>query len=261
MPDLGRYWRTLATGLCFLTFTTGALCLSCGMLPLIACATRDRAVLRRRTRFFVQKYFRFMTWLMQATGCIRLKVEGAERLRAAGGVLVFANHPTLIDVVVLMGLIPQANCVIKSTLFRQAALGRTLRSAGYIENTESAVLVGECCRSMEEGRPLIVFPEGTRTTPGQPLVFQRGPAHLLLASRRPFLPVVIRCHPPALLKNQPWYRVPDRRIELELEVLEPVGPDQWERLVADLPRPLAVRNLTRHLERVFMSEDSPRDAP
>jgi len=261
MPEFGRYWRTLATGFCFLTFTSGSLCLSCGFLPLIALVTRDRAVLRRRTRFFVQKFFRFMTRLIEVTGCMRLKVEGVERLRDAKGVLVFANHPTLIDVVVLMGLIPQANCVIKSALFRKTALGRTLRSAGYIENGESAVLVEECCRSMEEGRPLIIFPEGTRTTPGQPLAFQRGPAHLLLASRRPFLPVVIRCRPPALLKGQPWYHVPERRFELELKVLEPVPAVDWETVVAGQPRPLAVRNLTRHLEGFFMSQASLQDAP
>jgi 1-acyl-sn-glycerol-3-phosphate acyltransferase len=260
MPNFGRYWRVLATGFCFLNFTGWSLCLSCGFLPLLALVTRDPEVLRRRTRYFVQGFFRYMTWLIEHTGCMRLKVHGAERLRNAGGVLVFANHPTLIDVVVLMGLIPQANCVIKASLFRQIALGRTLRSAGYIENGSPDILVTDCCRSLDAGRPLIIFPEGTRTTPGQPLAFQRAPAHLLYASRRPFLPVVIRCHPPALLKGQAWYHVPERRFELELTVLEPVPVEAWETVVAGQPRPLAVRNLTRHLEGFFVSQDPPADA-
>jgi 1-acyl-sn-glycerol-3-phosphate acyltransferase len=261
MFNIGRYWRMLATGFCFLTFTSGSLCLSCGFLPLLALATRDKDALRRRTRYCVQAFFRYMTWLIEATGCMRLRVEGVEKLRNAGGVLIFANHPTLIDVVVLMGLIPQANCVIKSALFRKLALGRTLRSAGYVENGEPGVLVADCCRSMEEGRPLIIFPEGTRTTPGAPLSFQRGPAHLLLASRRAFLPVVIRCRPDALLKGQPWYHVPERRFELELKVLEPASANSWETIVVGEPRPLAVRNLTRHLEQYFMSQMPPKDAP
>lgn len=261
MPNLGRLWRTLATGFCFLVFTGGSLGLSCGCLPLLAVVTRDQAVLRRRTRVCVQQFFRFMTWLIEASGCMRLKVEGRERLQQAGGVLVFANHPTLIDVVVLMGLIPQANCVIKSALFRKLALGRTLRAAGYIENGDSGVLVEACCRTMDEGHPLIIFPEGTRTTPGAPIAFQRGPAHLLLASSRPYLPVIIRCRPDALLKGQPWYHVPERRFELELQVLEPVPADAWRALVTDEPRPRAVRNLTRHLELFFVSRMPPADAP
>jgi 1-acyl-sn-glycerol-3-phosphate acyltransferase len=256
MAKVGRVWRILATGFCFLVFTSGSLCLSCGFLPILCLVTRDQDVLRRRTRFFVQKFFRFMTWLIEHAGCMRLKVEGAEKLRDAGGVLVLANHPTLIDVVVLMGLIPQANCVIKSALFRKLALGRTLRSAGYVENREPERLVEDCRRTMEAGQSLIIFPEGTRTTPGRPMVFQRGPAHLLLASRKPILPVIIRCRPDALLKGQPWYHVPERRFELDLKVLEPMPPEAWEGEVSGEARPMAVRKLTRQLELFFMSKEA-----
>lgn len=253
MLSLGRLWRMVATGGCFLTFTGGALCLSCGFLPFIKLLTRDRDVLQRRTRWFVQKFFGFMTWLIEFSGCMRLRVEGVERLRSAGGVLVFANHPTLIDVVVLMGLIPQANCVIKAALFRKLALGLTLRSAGYVENGENDRLMENCQASLASGRPLIIFPEGTRTTPGKPMVFQRGPAHLMLATRRPVVPVIIRCRPDALLKGQPWYHVPAKRFELELRVLEPLPSEAWLAEVASLPRPMAVRVLTSQLEFFFMS--------
>jgi 1-acyl-sn-glycerol-3-phosphate acyltransferase len=254
MLNLGRIWRIGATGFCFFVFTGGALGLSCCLLPLLRCFVRDPVKLGGRTRLFVRLYFRFMTWLIAFTGCMRLRIKGVEKLREGRGVLVFANHPTLIDVVVLMGLIPEANCVVKASLFRSLAMGPTLRSAGYLENAESDRLVEGCRLSMEAGQPLIIFPEGTRTTPGSPLVFQRGPAHLMLATRRTFLPVVIRCRPAALLKGQPWYHVPERRFELELEVLDEVPPEEWAPLVADLPRPLAVRKLTRHLELFFMSK-------
>lgn len=254
MPSPDKLWRTLATGACFLTFTAGALCLSCAFLPLLRVFTSDRESLRRRTRFFVQRFFRFMTWLIEAVGCMRLKVEGGERLREAGGALIFANHPTLIDVVVLMGLIPQSNCVIKSALFRKLALGHTLRSAGYVENGDPDRLVEDCRASLDSGRPLIIFPEGTRTTPGTPLTFQRGPAHILLASRRPIIPVLIRCRPDALLKGQPWYHVPETRFELELRVLEPISAEQWLARVEGLPRPMAVRALTSQLESFFLEQ-------
>jgi 1-acyl-sn-glycerol-3-phosphate acyltransferase len=254
MINVGKSWRTLATGACFLIFTTGALSLSCVVLPVLRVFTRDREALRRRTRFFVQRFFSFMTWLIEASGCMRLKVEGAERLRAAGGALIFANHPTLIDVVVLMGLIPQSNCVIKSALFRKLALGHTLRSAGYVENGDPDRLVEDCRASLDAGRPLIIFPEGTRTTPGAPLAFQRGPAHILLASRRPILPVLITCCPAALLKGQPWYHVPATRFELELRVLEPISAEDWLARVEGLPRPLAVRALTSQLESFFFEQ-------
>jgi 1-acyl-sn-glycerol-3-phosphate acyltransferase len=251
----------LATGFCFVVFSCGALCLSCLFLPLLRLIVRDPARLGRQTRRFVRLFFRFVTLLIVNLGCMRLSIEGVDKLKNARGVLVFANHPTLIDVVVLMGLIPEANCVVKSSLFRSLALGPTLRSAGYLENAESDRLVEGCRRSMEAGQPLIIFPEGTRTTPGSPLVFQRGPAHLMLATRRPYLPVLIRCEPDTLLKGQPWYHVPERRFDLELRVLDEVPPETWAAQMAGLPRPMAVRKLTRQLELFFMSKGDVSSAP
>jgi 1-acyl-sn-glycerol-3-phosphate acyltransferase len=261
MFNPGRLWRVLATGFCFVVFTCGALSLSCVFLPLLRLFLREPARLGRQTRRFVRLYFRFITLLIVRSGCMRLTIDGVDKLKNARGVLIFANHPTLIDVVVLMGLIPEANCVVKSSLFRSLALGPTLRSAGYLENAESDRLVTGCLRSMQAGQPLIIFPEGTRTTPGRPPVFQRGPAHLMLATRRPFLPVMIRCQPDTLLKGQPWYHVPERRFHLELRVLEEVTPEAWAAQIADLPRPLAVRKLTRQLELFFMSNGDVSAAP
>jgi 1-acyl-sn-glycerol-3-phosphate acyltransferase len=38
---------------------------------------------------------------METVGIMRMEVDGAEKLRECGGMLVLANHPTLIDVVAL----------------------------------------------------------------------------------------------------------------------------------------------------------------
>ena len=257
MIKLGKIWRIVATGFCFFVFTFGAFIFSCLLLPVLGLVTRDKQVLRHRTRFVVQKFFRFITLLSHYTGCMRLRVEGLEQLRSAKGVLILANHPTLIDVVVLMGLIPQANCIIKSSLFRTFALGRTLRFAGYVENRDSDNLMNDCLGAMDGGHPLIIFPEGTRTTPGEAMVFQRGPSHLLLATRRTFLPIIIQCRPHALLKGQPWYDVPERRFELEVKVLDLVNSEQWVGALVGEPRPIAVRELTRYLELYFISKTTP----
>ena len=88
------------------------------------------------------------------------------------------------------------------------------------------------------------------------MVFQRGPAHLLLASGKPILPVIIRCRPDALLKGQPWYHVPERRFELELKVLEPMPAAAWADAVNGEVRPMAARKLTRQLELFFMSKEA-----
>lgn len=249
--SLPRPIRILSTGLCFLLFSTGSVVLTWTVLPLATLAVRDPARRQRTLRFLVRRFFGFMTWSISALGCMRLRVEGEQLLSESRGMLVLANHPTLIDVVVLMSKVPQANCVIKSALFRRPGIGSSLRAAGYIENAGADALVRDCAAALCRDEALFIFPEGTRSVPGLPLAFQRGTAHVLLTHPKPFIPVLVTCAPPTLMKGQPWYRVPERRFELTLRVLPPVFPSEWRGVVEGLPRPLAARELTRYLESYF----------
>ena len=258
MTSLGKAWRTLATGFCFLLFTLGSAALSWVLLPLVQLFPSKADAHRRRVRFFIQRYFGLMVFCIHRLGCMRLRVHGVRHLGASDGKLVLANHPTLIDVVVLLSLVPQAGCVVKGGLFDSASVGPVLRSAGYIENRGGLELVEGCSQALRKGQAVFVFPEGTRTTPGTPMMFQRGTAHVLLETRADFIPVLITCDPPTLLKGDPWYRIPEQRFDLAVTVLEPVPAAVWESHVAGLPRALAARELTRFLEAYFMESLSPR---
>lgn len=258
MSRIGRIWRTLATGGCFVLFTVASTGLTWLVLPLLMLVTRGGPDARRvRMRKIVGAYFGFMIACARCLGCMRLRIDGAERLGSAGGRLVLATHPTLIDVLVLFSLIPQASCVVKGALFDTATLGPVLRTADYVENRGGPELVDGCRAALARGQPLLIFPEGTRTRPGEPIVFQRGTAHVLLATGCDFIPVIMSCDPPTLLKGDPWYRVPERRFDLTLRVLEPVPASVWAATVEGLPRALAARELTRFLEAYFTQEIRP----
>jgi 1-acyl-sn-glycerol-3-phosphate acyltransferase len=65
-----------------------------------------------------------------------------------------------------------------------------------------------------------MFPEGTRTSVGQPLEFHRGAANVAVRAAASVTPVYIRCQPVTLTKAQPWYRIAPRRPHFTLEVGE-----------------------------------------
>src|SRR5690606_28069283 len=75
-------------------------------------------------------------------------------------------------------------------------------------------------QALREGQALIMFPEGTRSRSGQPMIFHRGAASVALRGAQVLTPVYIRCEPPMLAKGQPWYRVPVRRPHMTLQVGE-----------------------------------------
>lgn len=176
---------------------------------------------RERAQFCIHKSFQFYTFMLKHLGLIDFEFIGADRLKDMQGRMVIANHPSLLDVVVLMSLIPKTQCIVKNQLWKHFFLGAMMREAGYLRNDLPAEeLVAKCNESLKDGYSLIVFPEGTRTTPGKELSFQRGFANVALLTKAQIVPVVIKFIPATLIKGEPWWKIPPYKPHYRLEVKE-----------------------------------------
>jgi 1-acyl-sn-glycerol-3-phosphate acyltransferase len=250
-----QYWLRLpATGLCFLVFGVAACLLGVFVLPLIRLLSFNRARGRRIARNVVGGGLRGFVIFMRAAGVLRYEFIGRGKLGRAGQ-LVVANHPTLIDVVFLLGFTPHATCIVKAGLFRNLITRGAVNAAGYIPNAPTEEMIHAAQRALEDGEPLVVFPEGTRTVPGAPMQMQRGAANVALRGARVLTPVFITCDPPTLSKNLPWYRIPPRRPTFTLRA----GDDIDLELYREAPLPLASRRLNSDLAALFAGAIPVRD--
>jgi 1-acyl-sn-glycerol-3-phosphate acyltransferase len=215
-----HYWRRLfGTGLSFTLFGIGGLVLRLAIFPLLQLipgSPRQRAARARLTLHYVLRIF---VGIMRGLGLISYEIHGVERLNKPGQLIV-ANHPSLIDVVFLISLVRDANCIVKSSLFNNPCMRGPLRHAGYISNSASDSMLADCVAALHRGDSLIIFPEGTRSVPGKPLQFHRGAAYVALAAGLPMTPVTIQCEPSMLTKQEKWYQIPPRRGHFVLSVGE-----------------------------------------
>ncbi len=243
-------WRLLATGASFVLFGLGGLLLRVLIFPLLACIPGDPLTRRRRARAAISHALWLHAMFMHRTRVLDFRVEGVERLGQPGQIVV-ANHPSLIDVVFLIAQIRDANCVVKAKLWRNPFTSGPLRAAQYISNNGSPEMLESAADVLREGQCLVMFPEGTRTTPGQPPLFHRGAAAIALRGARVITPVFITVTPSTLTKAEPWYRIPDRRFEVCLRVGSDIDPAPFN---ADAPMPIASRRLNEHLHQLFLRE-------
>lgn len=250
MAKLNYIWRLLATGVCFTLFGIGALFLSAIVFPLMQLISDAKKA--KRARWVVSKSFALFVWVMDVAGVNKVTVIGAEKLRQSKQVLVLANHPTLIDVVILISMMPNASCVVKRALWNNPFMWGVVRAADYISNSEPDSLVEDCAADINSGNPLVIFPEGTRTVPGKPLKFKRGASYIALNGNAPILPVVISCIPNTLAKGDKWYEIPAEKACFTVEVKNEVTVDQL--ISQDHPPAIAARKLTTALEEYFTKE-------
>lgn len=245
---LSYRWRQLATGFSFAVFGIAGLVFAPILLPLVRLGGGDKRDVRVRAQWVVSRWFRTFSHLMRLVGVIDWKIDGAEKLTSQGRMII-ANHPTLIDVVLLLGYVPQVDCIVKQALFENWFTRAPVTWAGYVSNSTATQLVADCTARLQQGRSLLVFPEGTRTVPGEPMRMANAAARIALQSGAEILPVTITCEPMTLTKGLPWYRVPSRRAQLRLKVGTPYRADSFLNEAPSLT--IAARRLSRHWEREF----------
>ena len=185
---------------------------SVGILVSLLCLIP--AVLFRgvKARLFGQKIihelFRFFVGYLRTFGLMELDTTGMSALRECGGLIVVANHPCLLDAVMLVSQLPRGVCLMKGSLARNLIFSGTARLAGYIHNKSSLGLVKKCAERLKEGTNLLVFPEGTRTVGRQLRPFKMGFALAAVASRSPVQTIIITVNSNFLGKGRPLFKQP-----------------------------------------------------
>lgn len=244
LERLNRYWRVFATGLCFAVFGLGGLVIRLLVYPVLLLVTRDPERRQKAAQAVIHHGFKWFVALMNGVGVISYEVRGLEKLQRRG-LLVLANHPSLIDVVFLVSLIPHADCIVKAALLKNPFTRGPIKAAGFICNSGGAQLVEDCTRSLAEGNNLIIFPEGTRTPLQGSIKLQRGAAHVAVKGRVDITPVHIHTSLPMLRKGVPWWRVPVRKPHFTFEVRDDIDIDEF--CIAAPSEALAARQVTDYL--------------
>lgn len=248
MAWIDRTWRLFGTAFSFAIFGLGGLVLAITVFPLYNLLIRDRerrAALAQQT---VHVIWRIYVRIMASMGVMSYEFQGGEVLRRERGAVVIANHPTLLDIVFIMSCMERTQCVVKAGVWRNPFMRGVVTAANYIPNFDDPEkLLNDCVAALDAGNNLVIFPEGSRTKPGQKRKYQRGFAYIALRAEAPIRLVTVTCTPPTLRKGEPWYAIPKQRPHWTIRVHESIDPRE---LLTDHPEPaIAVRQLCAHVER------------
>ena len=185
-----------------------------------------RAVGRRLGRAMIAYGYRIFWRIAAAVGMLRLDAEVLDTLRDEAGLIVVANHPSMLDALMLVARLPRSACIMKASLMRNPLLGPGARLARYIRNDSAYGMIQVAVQDLQDGGQLVLFPEGTRTTQAPVNPFHASFALIAKRARVPVQAVFIDTNSPYLGKGWPLWRLPPLPIRFAVRLGRRFEPPQ-----------------------------------
>lgn len=185
-----------------------------------------KAVSGRLGRSAVSFIYRCCWATAEFFGLMHIDASELDALRdEPGGLIVAANHPTMLDALVVVAHLPRGVCVMKADLLRNVFLGGGARLAQYIRNDVGRGMVRDAVATLREGHQLVLFPEGTRTVGAPVNAFKPGITLISHLAGAPIQTVVIDTRSPYLAKGWPLLKAPPVPVRIRLRLGRRFEPD------------------------------------
>ena len=121
------------------------------LLPYTLNSTRNDLARQLQSRRLIGGVWKGFTRYLVWSGVLTVRFNGLEKLGRPGQ-LVLSNHPSLLDVVLLIGHVPEMNCIVKKDLLKNPSMKSQILAAGYIPNDESLEMMEEVVSGYEAQR-------------------------------------------------------------------------------------------------------------
>ncbi len=178
---------------------------------------------RPTSRWLISRGFRAYLLALRAVCLVSVEASALGQLKQ-DKLIIVANHPSLLDAVILFAYFPNACCVLKAGLLKNVLFGVGARMAGYISNEDAGAMMIEARRELSLGGQLIIFPESGRTRSFPVSDFSAASCLVSKVTHTPIQCVFFDFSTPYLGKYWGLFTPPILPLRIGVRVGQQVGP-------------------------------------
>ena len=234
--------------LAIIWFGLGAVFLAIFVFPFIRLFTLGHKDFGIIARAYVSHTFRVFLGNLHLCRVSLLKVEDKQAFREIRSKVIIANHPSLLDFVYIMSLVPNSNCIVRGGLTKTPLAG-VIKQAYITNTTDFDDVLVECKKLTDKGCNVIVFPEGTRSPRIGRNNYKKGAARIALYCGCDVQPMFIGGSDKyGLGKHDPlWSYNHVEQYVYDIKILPEIPIAQFK----ELSEPIAAKHLTEEMEKVI----------
>jgi len=143
-------------------------------------------------------YFVSIAYVERYVLGLTYKVEGLENIPKDGRYILASKHQSAFETLKIPILIDDPAIILKKELtyiplwgWYPARMGHIAIDRGSAKQAIASIVKGAERVLNEEKRPILIFPEGTRTKPGAKTRYKSGVAHIYKATHVPVVPLAL----------------------------------------------------------------------
>jgi 1-acyl-sn-glycerol-3-phosphate acyltransferase len=250
LPSLRRMWQIMLFTAMLLWLGAMLLIGNLVSLPLILL---PRALRQPIVQAAISRILAVFLAGASRCGLMHLDLSALDALNRERGLLLATNHPSMIDVFLVMSRLKRVACLMKASIGFNPFLAVGAYLGGYISNKRSDLMIRQASAAAAAGQTILAFPEGTRTTTQPVNKLKPGLALIAKRSRAPLQIILIETNSPYLSQGWKIWRPP----QFPLVYKARLGP----RLLPASSVSETVRQLQEHFEKALSLSINPRLKP
>ena len=203
----------------FILFGLGALFIRYFIFPFQKKGLRNYETLHKAWKFFI--------WLMKITKIIEVNVDDIEKIKNIKNSIIVSTHPSFIDIVLLMSIIPHSTCFVARKLAKNPFFKGMVDLLFILEAQETEIWLNKSLQKLKDGLNIIIFPMGTRHKKNEFLKIKRGAALIAQKSGKNIVMLSIENSFDFLQSHQPFYEAGSSPVKYKINYLKELDTKEY----------------------------------
>ena len=210
-----KFFRSVLVLFCFGIFGAGACIINFLLFPSAKIFIKKEKL----NDFYsetIHKVWRFFTNFLIFTGVMKLNIKDRKEIEQIKNKIIVSTHPSFIDVVILIGLIPRTTCIAKEALARNPIMKNILNTIFITNEANLEEFQKQTKELLDEGFNVIIFPSGIRHRKNEFPKIKKGAALIALNAKRNIVPLKLYTDFDFLFIHQPVWQAGEKPVVFSL---------------------------------------------
>lgn len=203
-------------------FGAGSLFVGLFVFPIINILFKDKKKKYAYSNVIHYSWLIFLKLLM-ITGVMKINTDDMEKIKNISQSVIVSTHPSYIDVLIILALIPKTTCFVAPKIARNCFFKNIAKSMFLISGNPIEDIVQSAKNALDDGFNVLIFPMGTRHRQNEFPKIRKGASQIAIESKKDITALKLTTDTDFLQTHQPIYDAGEKIVNYGLSYIKTIN--------------------------------------